>query len=372
MNDLSLVLSGDTFWCNIVNHLSLIDLYNLSQTCKYYNKNINIKHNIIDSIDSKLLEIFGKDFGAFKNVLRKTKGIISGSFIIQSILNTHWANSDIDIYIPIKGNVITKIEESGNIKTEMDDFMYSIMEWRDSLQYGSYPETFESDIVWVRTYKKQDAKYNIQVILIDDNADYIHEFIKEDFDLDICKNAYWNYENVDKINVTTLKGIVTKNTTFSFGKRAIQSFLRCEKYVSRGFSFVEKNPSKNTIMIKNVKTSIHEFKLYNNENSGNKKYELIGNHYPSTIFDEMDLRRCSLSQCKYDNKCEITKYNLDKGHYHLPIRENHYYGNNITISVDTISELKICKCGKNIQIPAKKHYHLPQCSNLNLIFEINN
>ncbi len=368
MTDLNLALCGDPFWENIIKQLSLIDLYNLSQTCKYYNENINIKRNIVDVIDSKLLEIFGKDFGAFKNILRRTKGIISGSFIIQSILNTHWDGSDIDIYIPIKGNVITKIEKSGNIKTGMDDFMYSILEWKDSEQFNSYPETFKSNIEWVRTYKMDGAKYAIQVILIGGDVDFIHKFIRNDFDLDICKNSYWNYENVDKLNITTLNGIITKQTTFSFGKRATHSFFRCQKYVARGFSFTEKYPSKNTIMIKNIETSIHEFKLRDDKNSGIRKYELIGDSFSTTMLDSNDLRH--LTKCynnRFDNECEMTKNYMGKGHYHIPTS---YYSNDISISVDAISNLKICNCNGLVNIPKREHYHLPQCSDLKLIFVI--
>lgn len=43
MDYLHLVLSGDPFWGNIINYISQKDLYNLSQTCKYFNDKLNFK-----------------------------------------------------------------------------------------------------------------------------------------------------------------------------------------------------------------------------------------------------------------------------------------------------------------------------------------
>ena len=189
----SIVLTGDTFWENIINHLSQLDLYNLSQTCKYYNDKLNLKTNVIKEINSRLLELFGDDYDTFKNILKKTKGVISGSFIIQSILKTYWNDTDIDIYIPIKNNVLTKIDSTGSMKSEMEDFLYSNMDFWGGTETSDYKDSFEGNIYFVRTYKKNNTKYAVQVMLIDTDVEGIHNFIKNDFDFDICKNAYWNY-----------------------------------------------------------------------------------------------------------------------------------------------------------------------------------
>ncbi len=122
------VLYGDVFWHNIINYLSPIDLYNLVQTCKYYEQNINMQHvknNTIKQLNNKLSNIFGPKLPEFKNILQDVNGIISGSCILQSILGEKWEKSDIDIFIPVRGNVITNTP-SDNPKSEMDDFMFRI------------------------------------------------------------------------------------------------------------------------------------------------------------------------------------------------------------------------------------------------------
>lgn len=218
------------------------------------------------------------------------KGIISGSFIIQSILKTYWAESDIDIYIPMKENVMAKIEESGNMKTEMEDFLYSNMEFHGSTEWSKYQNVFEGNIYFTRTYKKIMAKYHVQVILVDTDVYGLHKFIKNNFDFDICKNAFWNYDSADNINIFVINDILDKQAKFAFGKNIVQSYNRCKKYINRGFSFTDKYISDiNIYHLCDVKQSIYKIKLCD-DTSFMKTYKIISDYYPDTIIDMYELQ----------------------------------------------------------------------------------
>jgi hypothetical protein len=93
------ILSGDAF-VSIQQFLSIIDLYNLMLSCKYFVKILrkNIIKKVIFEIDRRLQFIFKENYDDFKMTMHNSGAIIGGSFITQCILNEHWAGSDIEIY----------------------------------------------------------------------------------------------------------------------------------------------------------------------------------------------------------------------------------------------------------------------------------
>ena len=76
----------------------------MSLTSRYFYKQFDIKSLIIKEINSRLFEIFKNKLSDFKKSLVSTGAMISGSFILQCILNEKWRKYDIDIYLPIKNN----------------------------------------------------------------------------------------------------------------------------------------------------------------------------------------------------------------------------------------------------------------------------
>ncbi len=246
------VLYGDVFWHNIINYLSPIDLYNLVQTCKYYEQNINMQHvknNTIKQLNNKLSNIFGPKLPEFKNILQDVNGIISGSCILQSILGEKWEKSDIDIFIPVRGNVITNTP-SDNPKSEMDDFMFANGKMTDyDAANRYYSNICGRIIVWCRTYKINNQLVQVILINVENRINKMCDFIFKNFDFDICKNIYHRENNNDNIVIHNIKDVLTKQTTFKIGTRFGSSVLRCEKYMKRGFTFI--NPENSQVLNKN-------------------------------------------------------------------------------------------------------------------------
>jgi hypothetical protein len=351
----SYVLNGDPFWQNIINYLSQLDLYNLSQTCKYYNENINFKNNVIKGINTRLLDVFGDNYNTFKNILKKTKGVISGSFIIQSILNTYWQGSDIDIFIPIKENDMIKTGQTLCMHSEMDEFLNSIMVCVNSLCGAYNGDKIESNMHYIRTYETVITKYPIRILLIDTDVNGIHKFIKNYFDFDICKNAYWNYDNTDNIYTTSISDILNKQAKFAFGQNVIQSYDRCKKYVKRGFSFTDKYISNIHMYLPDniIKKSIYELKLCG-YSDGHRKCKIISEYYPNTVVNPSELSR-------YAN------FNREKNRFYKYLSTEHTHSYNCEDGPDILPIIKTCNDNCKKYLSTKSYYVFPPIEDFQII-----
>ena len=116
----------------IVDYLHPKDIYNLrlinnqlSSTIKYDIININMRKHI----RLRLFEIFEINTDKFLDLLEQNQGIISGSFILQSILNERWNGSDIDIYLPS--------DKKSDQFTTIEDFFHKKATWITSESYVS-------------------------------------------------------------------------------------------------------------------------------------------------------------------------------------------------------------------------------------------
>lgn len=240
------VLMGDPFYSNIIKYLNAIDLYKLTKVCTHYRNTMEnyIEKNIIEEINKRLYEIFGADLPEFKKVLCDTNSVISGSFILQCILGEHWDNSDIDIYIPMKGNNITQnMPASPNPISSVENFIYSKgIKWVTFDSDVGYGKHINNTIHFVREYKNKNMKYALQTILvnIDKNIDTLYDFIKDNFDFNICKNIYY-FDTKDNIRIYKINEIMNKKTNFTVGYRLGSSIMRVKKYEDRGFQFLNKN-----------------------------------------------------------------------------------------------------------------------------------
>ena len=206
----------------IASYLKLVDIYNWSCVCRYFCKQFDIKSLIIKKINSRLFEIFGDKLSDFKESLASTGAIIFGSFVLQCILGEEWSN--IDIYVPIKGNhslsstVYDSIDKSwiysnNNFRlTDIDKFMIKNME----LDYRSeYPYESNPSIVQVNTFASPINKikffsYIIQTIRLNTDTT-LEEFAEKYFDLSVDKCMYYGD---DRIVLFSLHNVFNKITDY--------------------------------------------------------------------------------------------------------------------------------------------------------------
>lgn len=249
------MLTKDIFKYEIAKHLNLSDIVHFSQTNRYYN-DIDINELLISMINQRLSHIFGDKLREFLNRLNESGALISGSFIIQALLNEDWL-SDLDIFIPVldtRSKTITPLEQW------LFDNSYFHVGYDSDLQYDRH---IDKKIVWVRDFLpcktdlveeyKDWPGYNrqknhidqngarIQVIQVDVRKGDLGKFIWDSFDFDICKNLYGLNKNKPFVKIAKLNEIFTKTTQFRIASSGLcnveGTFQRAYKYLQRGIVF---------------------------------------------------------------------------------------------------------------------------------------
>lgn len=215
-----------------------LDFYHFSLTCSYHF--LFYKKLIFNRINSRLRKNLKNEFNAFMQLMRECRCVISGSFVIQCILDEKWHNSDIDIYVSHENE--TGATDGGYPKSKMDDFMFNTMKYDGCAD--SYGDICETQIRWVRDYHGKGETGNdcIQIIGINISKNYesIRNFIYENFDLDICKNIYY-YDGKFNLSCLNIYDILSKQTKFNFSHSLESSMHRYHKYIGRGVDFENKS-----------------------------------------------------------------------------------------------------------------------------------
>lgn len=249
---------------DIIKKLSRKDLYTLSNVSIFYYKLINFKQLIIDTIHIRLKFLLKEHYEPFLKIMKHNGAFISGSFIIQCILNEYW-DSDIDVFCPSIGNVnrIHKFDDESDESdeseendrkkytfNEIEDYLFNEMEYDGSSEcilyrWDTNDIKTHPQIRNVRTYTKEN-KCDIQIISINlsKNISDCYSFIENRFDFDICKNIY----DGDLI-IKNIENILNKTTNFNATTSLTDSIGRYHKYVLRGFNFENKTTIKYTDLV---------------------------------------------------------------------------------------------------------------------------
>ncbi len=259
---MDLVFNGYAFQhiCKFLDPKDIINICHIypHQWTKLYHI---FKESIIRKIDNFFRDYFSDHYDEFRTEMIKNKAVVSGSFILQIILNETWENSDIDIYIPIKGVPIT-YTDAGKPKTSLEDFFYTTTLHLCPSFCPGYSVSPITQILYVRDYRQPDPEINnmhnflthrnyydlngksnskitFQTIILDVSPNYqlVKEHIHGNFDFDICKNIFYYDDNGSHLSVYKASHIIDKKTIFSFNSSTLDPLARYVKYKTRGFSF---------------------------------------------------------------------------------------------------------------------------------------
>ena len=222
-----------------------------------------IQSAIIGEINRRLELIFGSQTLSFKKILAKDGALISGSFIIQCILGTEWQESDIDIYTS-KYPRRLDFELINDDRSNIGPFLHGDCTYPFTDRY--VPRWSYADAFGVVTYTRKDTP-NIQVIIVDNPKDFI-----QDFDLQICRNAYRIDQNMHEfLDVSAFWDIWTMHTSILSCvnmfqglvdvAKIIRTIKRYMKYSARGFTFTDSLPQLAQIENKLVKVLCDDFRV---------------------------------------------------------------------------------------------------------------
>jgi hypothetical protein len=217
--------------CEKLNNKDLYSLYCVNEEIK---KKITkfLEIRTLSSISKKLEEVFENSIHEFLRALKESYAVISGSFLLQNILNEFYEFSDVDIYIPTSLNFS---KPSYKPQTPLDIFCKKHI--RNANECCDY-EDIAPEIDFVRNYKNDKIK--IQLVFV--NTECIKSFILKYFDFNVCKNIY----DGNKLYIEDIKNLLNKEILFpsidyfiiedTIDQRSVDKFLsRIVKYKKRGF-----------------------------------------------------------------------------------------------------------------------------------------
>lgn len=200
---------------------------------------------LINRIEHRLKCTFQDHYEEFRNILSENNLAISGSLIIQCILDEYW-ESDIDI-VSI-GN-LTSGYGGSRIDSEVSKFLCSI-ETKINANNETYNYLNSFDVSNIETYNVNGT--DIQIIHYgydkifprtehpqeskDEFIFMMWRNILDNYDFNVCKNIYYIEGGISKVKIGSLDDIINKKIII--GKTNVYSReKRIRKYTSRGFTF---------------------------------------------------------------------------------------------------------------------------------------
>jgi hypothetical protein len=264
---MSVCITGDTMYI-IAKFLNPLDIVNVYKACSRnrHNYYTMFQQAVINKIDGWFREYFGDRYLEFRNSMIKSKAVISGSFILQMILDETW-NSDIDIFMHSSSqNIQLPDNVSWQKVSDIENFLYSDHDnVKDENLRDLYGDIFDKCGCRVRQYQinQKDDKPKLkkftyfQTISISDNRNKIRsrsnseeyknrkiiELLNIHNDFDICKNAFWYDHDGCHIYISDPSQIINKKfkgkTKRTRGDTRPNPIDRKEKYELRGFKHSE-------------------------------------------------------------------------------------------------------------------------------------
>jgi hypothetical protein len=274
------LIQSNVFDYVIKKYMGIKALVNLADS-NICNKKINdqyINSSIKGKIQSRLKPYFLKYYGAFINFMCEMNAMISGSFIIQTILDEKYKGSDLDIYIPINFPALKKYNQPSSqmreVYSKISKFILDLTELYKSKGIFKLPDYLygydsgrmkKMSPIYDPDYEGLDPRivnifnfvfteeFKIQIIIVDTRKGHSLKTHNQLTGFDVCRNTLcFTNKKQPELCIQNIRGIVNKKIKFTV--LALNDFYnRISKYSARGFYF---KPDHN-------KNLIIEYLLYN-------------------------------------------------------------------------------------------------------------
>ena len=185
---MEIVLYGDPFKYHIINELKPKELYYIRQVNKQFNKIIKydyLNNCIINTVKSRLREIFDKETDEFLELLNKENAIICGPFITQCLLDEYWNNCNLEIYLDNYIDIYsTRYYEDpktlgGLIAKKIGNSKY---------HRGKLSDPYEISLYKIQTFKANNIINKIKFTMV--SSENKIQGLNELFEFDFCKNMF--------------------------------------------------------------------------------------------------------------------------------------------------------------------------------------
>lgn len=206
-------------------------------------------------VELRLKELLGESlFLKLKEKMSYNGAIISGSMILQCILDTRWSGSDIDIYVPDD-----HLAANGYATTVIDTLLYNEgvtpIGHDHPFKYEWIPSVIGwKDMSYLRQWRTVSG-CNVQTITLNITRDQMIKYICESFDFSICMNLFGYNENGEPwLYVHDPDGIRDRQFIWQHRGDYLSSVMRGVKYYNRGFRVIGFPSSEEIAAYKNCRT----------------------------------------------------------------------------------------------------------------------
>ena len=255
----------------------------------------------------------------------KSNAVISGSFLLQCILDETWDGSDIDFYVDI-----CELVKFNSSEIVMQRFFTNICKTIDK------PSNYANNDFYNKVLNYEINNQKIQLCCVKSDGT-ISDYIKSECDFNICANVY--YPN-NTLEIKSLYNILSKNVYLNKSKDIMfknikNTIYRLTKYESRGFHFnditlnelldeqlKDVNIYKIVNPIENFDFTIGSFLITNNKLYVRKWdtyddgfYKMI-KHDTMMITNLLDEKTYRITLCK-NLECPILKRKICNNHFHI-------------------------------------------------------
>ena len=225
------ILHSDWFIHNIQQHILPKEFCILKYVSKFYYTNITdnlVANVIIKNIDRRLKKVLGSSYNMFIKYISVNNIAISGSFIIQCILDEYFEDSDIDLY------AYADIDED-----QFFDVILKDQYTEDDIEgmvdnYGNLPRVFEVINAHLASGQKLQKIHMSNPKI--NNPNKLLKYIIKSFDMDVCKNIFMIINGIPKLYIHNIWKIICKQDTIKINIfRKMET--RINKYELRNFKF---------------------------------------------------------------------------------------------------------------------------------------
>ena len=223
----------EIIWTHMISKLKNDGIYTLMKALSV-SKNEWSKKNATDVIIKKVVGYIQKNsilLIPLKDFIMKTMSVISGSFLLQEILeiNEPFSNSDVDIFVSVEDldKVDLLISIIRKVKDVIVDIVYDMREYMNIAGSGLKPPI---EIVRIKYLRE---KYDI--IILDVKRSSIIYYLKKVVDFTILLNFY--IPLTGEFEISDIDSIFARGLVLNPLRSGDISVDRYKKYLSRGFIY---------------------------------------------------------------------------------------------------------------------------------------
>lgn len=269
----------------------------------YFFPTKDITTTALTNVNSKFLEIFKtvEKVKTFKRKFEESGGIISGSFLVQSILNAWWQDSDIDIFLPYEYLTTDKMDATSSLSKWLESEFGKATSLKYTTDHSNYTtdpsncgytgncevntntntNTNNINLNIKRIYEHKLVDFKLQIIYVDVERQKLGKYIHDMFDFRFLKNLYYVENDIEQLDIKSIDEVTNKiiHSEIVY-HNTIKLAQRVQKYVQRGFKS-DTYTTDQLIHLNGITVPIDEFDIanvsINKYTRDERSYELLYN-----------------------------------------------------------------------------------------------